>query len=191
MAEIGLKHLVAAKLNAAGAYTGGIVIAKARKVEMSLELAEAILYGDDGIAESIKEFGTATLSVEATYLPDAAQELLLGHVLDTESVTLSGGGTASVSTVVSKTGDLGDNVGFGFYAPAMRDGVKKFRAFFFPRVQFGEPGMTLQTKEGTIAFNTPTTTATIASIDDGTWKEEALCDTEEAAIAWVDGKVGI
>lgn len=193
MAETGLRYPVAAKRNPAdGTHSAGIVVAKMMKVDLSPTLAEAILYGDDGEAEAIKEFGGATLSVGVTYISDDAQKLLYGHTTAQETLTVDSQ-QVPVDVIKSKSGDAGETVGFGFYAPCMRDHVKKFRAFWFPCVVFGEPGLSLTTKGNTITFNTPTTTGTVMvdDQDDSNWKDEITVADAKTAIAWLKERADI
>ena len=66
MATIGLDKLYYAKIteDASGeeTYASPVQLAKAMTAELSVELAEATLYADDGAAEIVKEFKICTLS---------------------------------------------------------------------------------------------------------------------------------
>ena len=64
MAKIGLKHIVAARLNESGAtptYTDGLIVGKAITANVSTEINEATLYADDAVAESVKAFKSGTI----------------------------------------------------------------------------------------------------------------------------------
>ena len=67
MATIGLDMLYFAKItedeNGEETYGTPEKLAKAISADLSVELVEAILYADDGIAEIVKEFGNGTLSL--------------------------------------------------------------------------------------------------------------------------------
>lgn len=67
MATIGLDRLYYAKIteNDAGEETYGtpFQLAKAISADLSVELAEATLYADDGASEIVKEFKSGTLSL--------------------------------------------------------------------------------------------------------------------------------
>ena len=67
MATIGLDRLYYAKItegsNGDETYEIPKPLAKAITAELSVELAEATLYADDGAAEIIKEFQNGTLSL--------------------------------------------------------------------------------------------------------------------------------
>ena len=70
MATIGLDKLYYAKITEADngdeTYGTPTQLAKAMTAELSVELAEATLYADDGAAEVVKEFqsGTLTLGID-------------------------------------------------------------------------------------------------------------------------------
>ena len=70
MATIGLDRLYYAKIteNDAGEETYGTPsqLAKAISADLSVELAEATLYADDGASEIVKEFKSGTLSINSS-----------------------------------------------------------------------------------------------------------------------------
>ena len=67
MATIGLDKLFYSKItedaNGNETYATPVSLAKAMTAELSVELAEATLYADDGAAEVVKEFQSGTLSL--------------------------------------------------------------------------------------------------------------------------------
>ena len=67
MATIGLDKLYYAKItedeNGNETYASPVQMAKAMTADLSVELAEATLYADDGAAEIVKEFKSGTLSL--------------------------------------------------------------------------------------------------------------------------------
>ena len=67
MATIGLDRLYYAKITedeiGEETYAAPVPLAKAISADMSVELAEAILYADDGAAEIVKEFKNGTMSL--------------------------------------------------------------------------------------------------------------------------------
>jgi phage major tail protein, phi13 family len=87
MATIGLDKLYYAKITEAvdGTETYGtpISLAKAMKADLSVELAEATLYADDGPAEVVKEFKSGTLSLGIDDIGVTAAEDLTGASLTT------------------------------------------------------------------------------------------------------------
>ncbi len=78
MATIGLRDLYRAPITVGedGAETYGtpVRMAKAISVEMSVEVAEATLYADDGVDETIKEFVSGEISINANDLPSTEEK---------------------------------------------------------------------------------------------------------------------
>ena len=90
MATIGLDKLYYAKITeeATGIETYGTpsILAKAMNADLSVEMAEATLYADDGAAEMVKEFKSGTLSLAIDDIGAAiASDLMLKN---TESIGL-------------------------------------------------------------------------------------------------------
>ena len=150
MATIGLDKLYYSKIteDAGGDETYGdpLPLAKAMTAELSVELAEATLYADDGAAEVVKEFqsGTLTLGVDNIGLAVAAD--LTGAAIDSNNV------------LVSASEDGGDPVAVGFRAKKANG---KYRYFWLYRVKFGIPATNLTTKGESIEFSTPSIEGTV------------------------------
>jgi phi13 family phage major tail protein len=150
MATIGLDKLYYAEITEAanGEETYGTpqVLAKAISADLSVELAEAILYADDGAAEIVKEFKSGTLSLGVDDIgTDAAQDLT-GATLDTNGVLVSSGE------------DTGKPVAVGFRAQKSNG---NYRYFWLYRIKFGLPATNLATKGDSISFSTPTIEGTV------------------------------
>lgn len=150
MATIGLDRLYYAKITEAEdgeeTYAVPVSLAKAITAELSIELAEATLYADDGAAEVIKDFKSGTLSLGVDDIGVAAAQDLTGAVTDDNGVLIS----ASENT--------GGPVAVGFRA-LKADG--KYRYFWLYKVVFGIPATNLQTKGDSITFSTPTIAGTV------------------------------
>lgn len=150
MATIGLDKLYYAKItedaNGDETYATPVPLAKAMKADLSVELAEATLYADDGPAEIVKEFKSGTLSLGIDDIGKTAAEDLTGAKLDDNGVVVSGGE------------DIGTPVAVGFRAKKANG---KFRYFWLYRVVFGMPATNLQTKGDSISFQTPTIEGTV------------------------------
>lgn len=86
MATIGLDRLYYAKIteNDAGEETYGTPeqLAKAISADLSVELAEATLYADDGASEIVKEFKSGTLSLGIDDIGSTAASDLTGATID-------------------------------------------------------------------------------------------------------------
>ena len=150
MATIGLDKLYYAKIteNASGQETYGTPtqLAKAISADLSVELAEATLYADDGASENIKEFKSGTLSLGVDDIGSAVAADLTGVTVDQNGV------------VISAAEDGGNPVAIGFRAKRSNG---KYKYFWLYRVKFGIPSTALATKGDSITFNTPTIEGTV------------------------------
>lgn len=150
MATIGLDRLYYSKIteaaNGTESYATPVLLAKAMKADLSVELAEAILYADDGAAEVIKEFKKGTLSLGVDDIGTTAAEDLTGAVTDDNGVLVSGGE------------DAGAPVAVGFRAQKSNG---RYRYFWLYRVKFGIPATNLATNGDSITFSTPTIEGTV------------------------------
>ena len=150
MATIGLDKLYYAKItedeNGNETYATPVQLAKAMNADLSVELAEATLYADDGAAEIVKEFKNGTLSLGVDDVGASVASDLTGATIDANGV------------VVSTSEDGGDPVAVGFRAKKSNG---KYKYFWLYRVIFGIPAASLATKGDSITFSTPTIEGTI------------------------------
>lgn len=150
MATIGLDKLFYAKITEddEGNETYGTPsqLAKAISADLSVELAEATLYADDGASEIVKEFKSGTLSLGVDEIGPTAASDLTGATIDKNGVIISAGE------------DGGDPVAVGFRAKKSNG---KYKYFWLYKVKFGIPATALATKGDSITFNTPTIEGTI------------------------------
>ncbi len=150
MATIGLDMLYFAKItedeNGEETYGTPEKLAKAISADLSVELVEAILYADDGIAEIVKEFGNGTLSLGIDDIGSAVASTLTGATIDSNGV------------VISASEDGGEPVAIGFRAKKANG---KYKYFWLYKVKFGIPTTNLATKGESITFFTPTIEGTI------------------------------
>ena len=150
MATIGLDKLYYAKIteDADGneTYATPQQMAKAMTADLSVELAEATLYADDGAAEIVKEFKSGTLSLGIDDIGATLASDLTGATIDKNGV------------VIATSEDGGSPVAVGFRAKKSNG---KYKYFWLYRVIFGIPATALATKGDGITFNTPTIEGTI------------------------------
>ena len=171
MATIGLDQLYYATITEDTSehetYGTPKILAKAITAELSIELAEAVLYADDGAAVIIKEFKGGKLSLGVDDIGRAAAEELTGAKADKNGV------------LISASEDGGNPVAIGFRAKKANG---KYRYFWLFRVKFGVPNTNLATKGDNITFSTPTIEGTISRRNklDGQnnhpWKAEVNAD---------------
>ena len=183
MATIGLDRLYYAPITESpitGEETYGtpIMLAKAISAELSIELAEATLYADDGLAEIIKEFKNGKLSLGVDDIGRTAAEDLTGAITDDNGV------------LISSSEDGGKTVAIGFRAQKANG---KYRYFWLYRVKFGVPSTNLATKGDSITFSTPTIEGTVSRRNklDGNgkhpWKAEVNEDDTGVLAATITG----
>ena len=150
MATIGLDKLYYATItddeNGEEIYGIPTQLAKAISAELSVELAEATLYADDGAAEIVKEFKNGTISLGVDDIGSTTAAALTGVTVDTNNV------------VVSNSEDGGDPVAVGFRAKKSNG---KYKYYWLYRVKFGIPATNLATKGDSITFSTPTIEGTV------------------------------
>ena len=145
MATIGLDKLYYAKItedeNGNETYASPVQMAKAMTADLSVELAEATLYADDGASEIVKEFKSGTLSLGVDDIGASVASDLTGATIDANGV------------VVSTSEDGGEPVAVGFRAKKSNG---KYKYYWLYRVKFGIPATNLATKGDSITFSTPT-----------------------------------
>ena len=150
MATIGLDRLYYAKItedeSGEETYAAPVPLAKAISADMFVELAEAILYADDGAAEIVKEFKNGTLSLGIDDIGVSAASDLTGATIDDNHV------------LISTSEDGGTPVAVGFRAKKANG---KYRYYWLYKVKFGIPATNLATKGDSITFSTPTIEGTI------------------------------
>ena len=183
MATIGLDRLYYAPITetpVTGEETYGapIMLAKAISAELSVELAEATLYADDGAAEIIKEFKGGKLALGVDDIGRAAAETLTGATADDNGV------------LVSASEDSGSPVAIGFRAKKANG---KYRYFWLYKVKFAVPSDSLATKGDSITFQTPKIEGTVSrrnKLDTRgrhPWKAEVNEDDTGVAPATISG----
>ena len=150
MATIGLDKLYYAKIteaeNGEETYDKPVQLAKAMSADLSVELAEATLYADDGAAEIVKEFKSGKLTLGVDDIGSTVASDLSGATIDANGV------------IVSASEDGGTPVAVSFRAKKSNG---KYRYFWLYRVKFGIPAANMATKGDSITFSTPTIEGTI------------------------------
>ena len=183
MPTIGLDKLFYAKITEApstGEETYGtpVMLAKAIKADLTIELAEAILYADDAAAYIVKDFKSGKLSLGVDDIGVTAAKDLTGAATDDNGVLVYAG--ESDGNLVA--------VGFRALKPDNR-----YRYFWLYRVKFGLPATNLQTKGDSITYNTPTIEGTVMrrnkpdSRGKHPWKSEVTEGDAGVAAATISG----
>lgn len=174
MATIGLRDLYRAPITVdeSGKETYGtpVRMAKAISAEMSVEVAEAILYADDGADEVVKEFISGELTLNVNDLMPADLAAILGQTQDADGVVYAG------------EDDEPPYMAIGFRAKKA-NGMYKY--IWLYKVKFAIPSENYNTKGDSIEFTTPEITGQFIKRPDGKWKAEHVAvPTEAAAASW-------
>ena len=175
MATIGLDKLYYAKItegdNGEETYGTPTQLAKAMTAELSVELAEATLYADDGAAEVVKEFQSGTLTLGIDDIGVQVAQDLTGAKIDDNKV------------LISASEDGGEPVAIGFRAKKSNG---KYRYFWLYKVKFGIPATNIE-------FSTPTIEGTVLRRNklDGQgkhpWKAEVSEDSTGVSASVISG----
>ena len=167
-------------------YSAGSVIQEARNATVTREYQNNPLYGDDRIVDDDNGMTGLTMSFESTGLSDADRKALLGE----EDYGTSGVSGQWVSDNETPWG------GFGYIRKMRLNGVKSFEAWWTLKIKFQEETQATNTKEGSIAWNTPTLNGRAAGmyVDSSDKQRFQLHKTFSAiadAKAWLNGLAGI
>mgnify|MGYP000816765864 CR=1 FL=1 len=174
MATIGLRDLYRAPITVGDdgkeTYRTPVRMAKAISAELSVEVAEAILYADDGADEIVKEFVSGELTLNVNDLLPADLSALLGQKLDADNVLYASDADEAPYTAI------------GFRAKKTGG---KYKYIWLYKVKFAIPSESYQTKGDSIEFTTPEITGQFIKRPDGLWKAEHVAlPTETAAQGW-------
>ena len=150
MATIGLDKLYYSKItegeDGEESYGTPMMLAKAIKAELSIELVEAILHADDGVAEIIKDFKSGKLTLGVDDVGVTAAQDLTGATTDDNGV------------LISASENSGNPVAVGFRAMKPNG---TYRYFWIYKVKFAVPSDSLATKGDSITFQTPKIEGTV------------------------------
>lgn len=175
MATVGLKDLYMATITeTSGVETFGTPerLAKAIKAEISVEVAEGVLYADDAVDEIVKEFVKGSIKLTVNDLEQAKVAALLGQYIDSDKVVFAG------------ENDEPPYIALGFRAKKSSGG--KYRYVWLYKVKFKIPNESFETKGDGINFVTPELEGEFIKRDsDGMWKADYTgLPTDTVAAAW-------
>ncbi len=195
MANVGLSRPYIALYhndNGAVSYSKGRRLAKAVTTSYTPDTSDNNeLYGDNGPAESDKQFSGGTLNTGITEL--SVEDAALMYGLEVTDVTLPGDEAPS-GKEISFGGDSDiPYLGYGVIDKKIIDGKTKFMAVLFTKTQFNYPGDDYETQGKTINWKTPSLTATVMRDDTPTadWRKWAIFDTEEQAAKYLEQRLNI
>ena len=157
-------------------YSGATVLAHLIKADLSVTLASGKLFADDGMAESVDEFSSATITMETDDMTDDVASAVYGCEVKEKEAHYKAGDTAPLG-------------GLTYYKVLMRKGTKIFKGYFYPRVKAALGNDTAQTKADSITFGTNTTTFSVFKCNTDDWRVTKEFETEAEARTWVQEKL--
>lgn len=182
MAKIGLnnfRYSVATVNETTGAITYGTPKKPAKAISFSFEpsVADAVLYADDGVAESDFRVtgGSVTMGIDREDLETQCD--MLGHEY-------------SEGEVIDNVDDVAPYVGVGRITKLMVDGAIKYRGTVLALVKFNEPSESDQTQGENVEFNTTELSGSMVVPEDGNWRHRKIFDSKAEAIAYIEGLLG-
>lgn len=158
-------------------YETTLTIGKAIKMDRSIQYASGKLYANDELAESVDEFVSGSIAAETDDVLDEVASAIYGATVEQKEVHY-------------KAGDSAPYGGLTYIKVLMRKGVKFYKGYFYPKVKAVMGNDTAQTKADSITFGTAATTFTVFRCESDDWCITETFDTEAAAIAWCDEKLG-
>ncbi len=185
MARVGVSYPRYAKYTNSGTtvtYSAGGSLGKATTVSVELDGADNnILYADNGPAESVRSFSGGNLTIGTDDLYDAAAKAILGWTDGTDG------------EIIRKADTTPDYMGVGFVIKHIRSGVAAYTGVVLTKVQFADPGFSVDTQGENIDWQTPELEATILRDDtaDAVWCRHKTVETEALARTYVDGLLNI
>lgn len=185
MAKLGLKYVAWNEIatepsNAIPTYktSGAVVLGRMVSINVAVTNSEGELYADDMLAEYAAEFASADLTAEVDNISLENQAKLYGATYTDAEFQASSEDNAPYGCI-------------GGYQVLQVSGERKYRAWFYPKAKAAIPDFDGTTKGSSISFGTQPLKMKVASPKFGPWYYAKEFDTEAAAKAYIDGKVGI
>lgn len=156
-------------------YAGASNPGKATTFQMTLTKANAVLYANDGEAESDNSVigGDGTIGIDRSDLTTMAA--ILGHTID------------SSGEVIDNAEDEPPYIGFGRVVPIIQDGVKKYRATLLSLIKCSEPDENDTTRGQTVEFGTYEIPCKLTIPKDGNWRHRKVFTSLSDAVTYIEG----
>lgn len=186
MAKTGCKYLVYAPYTSGGdgsaiVYGTGGWVAHLIEANLTRNNRDNPLHGDNVTIENDRGITDYNLTLNTDRLPGDMRVALLGEEV-----------ASSVYSVVDASAPY---VGVGYYHTLLEDNVAKYEAFWCHKVQFqlDEDSATTKTEQidwGTYSLNGRGMGVELDATGKVTFYDHEYFDTEAAAKAWLDAKIG-
>jgi hypothetical protein len=156
-----------------GAFSLGALV----KADLTVNFASGELYADDRLAEKVDEFSSGSLAAEVDELKDEQAAKIYGATYNESKEK------------IDNTGDTVPTGGLTYCKSLMKNGVKFYRGYYYPKVKAQIGSDSAATKSSSITLATSPITFTIMEALNGDWRHTEEFDTEAAAKAWCDKKL--
>lgn len=184
MAKMGLKYYYWAKMqnepdNALPTYYPGKIMGKMVSINVTVNNAEGELHADDLLAEYASEFSSAEMTTEVDHIAMQDQAEMYG----------------AQYTADGELNHYGDDTppygAVGGMQVLMIGGARKYRVWIYWKAKAIMPDFDGATKGSSISFGTEPLKSRIAAPNYGPWYTAKQFDTENAARAYLETKLGV
>ena len=182
MAKIGLNNfrfgILTEGQDGTPSYGGAIKPAKAISCTVDISNNEAVLYADDGVAESDTSFQSGTVTIGIDDEDQETMATMLGHSVDEQG------------EMVRNANDTAPYIGLGRIIVKMINNVRKYKVEFLYKVKFGEPSQEDNTQGESLEFATSEMEGQVATLANGDWSKSKTFDTKAEALTYLEGLLG-
>lgn len=186
MASIGMRYVAAAPISSISGDTityGTGQVMKAVEASLSWELDDSKLYADDAVAETDGSITGYTLDTTVDDMTDAQEAALFGYTK----------GTGNEYTVYD---DPVPYSGIGYVRVLKKNGVRKYKGIFYPKIQLTRQSENDKTREGSTSWGTVQIHGVglavyLSSTGKNKFRTHQTFDTAASAIAYVNSCLGI
>lgn len=152
----------------------GKVLGQAVRVAENIQTAEAKLYANNGVAESVKEFVSGELTVEFDNITDATYAEIHGASTD-----------STEGDVIDSGDDVPPFLRIGTIITEMKNNTPKYRGVVYLKAQFKLPNDEARTRGENLELGTFTETAGLMRNADGNWRRFKRFNSYAEALAYV------
>lgn len=184
MAAFGAKYIKFAKINKEErgelpTYESGKVITLGDlvKADLTVNFATGELYADDKLAEKVEEFISGSIAAEVDEMDEEEASVIYGEKINEQGERMD------------HAGDSAPYGGLAYYKTLVKNGVKFFRGYFYPKVRAALGNDNAATKSSSITLATTPITFTVHEPENGNWRYVKKFDSETEVRAWVDAKL--
>lgn len=186
MAQIGMLYPVFAPIQSMSGttitYGTGVVIGRAVAGSLQWTRDDAVLYGDDAIAESDNTATGYTLDITTTEMTEDVESTILG--------------TTKNSNTYEEYNNPGPDGGMGYVQVLKRNGALLYRGVWYPRISFAKTSEDSNTRGQSIQWGTPQIHGTGLGVFDSTTgksllRKKQVFSTAASALAWLKGLANI